>query len=123
MNSNSKDNGKNMDRKPYLKDFSSYFEELASKAEQIIKKNKYNTIEFYGIVLCYLNYYDLKAFSSVIDELLSKNNNDIFEILLIYNTHFKNRINKNFEFFDKFIKYTINQKTDSEQNSKNLSNS
>ena len=123
MNSNSKDNGKNMDRKPYLKDFSSYFEVLASKAEQIIKENKYNTIEFYGIILCYLNYYDLKTFSSVIDELLSKNNNDIFEILLIYNTHFKNPINKNFEFFDKFIKYTINQKTDSEQNSKNLSNS
>lgn len=55
MNSNPKDKGKNMDRKSYLKDFSSKFEEIASKAEQIIKDNKYNTIEFYGIVFCYSN--------------------------------------------------------------------
>ena len=107
MNDNSKDNEKNMDRKSYLKDFSSKFGELSSKAEQIIKENNYNTIEFYGIVLCYLNFYDLKIFSSVIDDLSSKNNNDIFEILLIYKAHFINPINKNFKFFDEFIKYSI----------------
>lgn len=110
MNIKSKDKGKNMDRKSYLKDFSSKFEEIASKSEQIIKDNKYNTIEFYGIILCYLNYYDLKTFSSVIDGLLSKNNEDIFEILLIYNSHFRNPLNKNFEFFDKFIKYIIEKR-------------
>ena len=110
MNSIPKDNEKNLDRKPYLKNFSSKFEELASKAEQIIKDNKYNTIEFFGIILCYLNFYDIKTFSSAIDELSSKNNNDIFEILLIYNTHFENPINKDFDFFDKFVKYTFKKK-------------
>ena len=44
MNSISKDNEKNMDRKLYLKDFSSKFEELTLKAEQIIKDNNYNNI-------------------------------------------------------------------------------
>ena len=52
MNSNPEDNKKNMDRKKYLNNYSSQFEELAEKAEQIIKDKNYNTIEFYGIILC-----------------------------------------------------------------------
>ena len=107
MNGIPKENEKNMDRKPYLKDFSSKFEEISENAEQIVKENEFNIIEFYGIILCYLNFYDLKTFSSILDELSSKNPEDIYEILIIYNAHFINPINKNFEFFDEFIKYTI----------------
>ena len=107
MNGNPKDNEKNMDRKTYLNNFSSIFEELTLKAEEIIKDNRYNIIEFYGVILCYLNFYNKKAFSSLINELSSKNNDAIFEILLIYHTHFRNPINQNFEFFDKFIKYSL----------------
>ena len=111
MNLNSKDKDKNIDRKLYLKDFSSKFDEITQNAEKIIKDNKYNIIEYYGIILCYLNYYDSKKFISVLDELYSKSPKDTFEILLIYNIHFKYYpINKNYEFFDNFIKYSINKK-------------
>ncbi len=43
----------------------------------------------------------------IVDYLFKKKPNYLYEILLIYNFHFKNPINQNFEFFNKFIKYTI----------------
>ena len=106
-NKNSKDIDKNMDRKAYLKNFSAKMEEISLNSEQIIKDNKYNIIDFYGIILCYLNYYDIKNFSIVIDKLSSTNPEDTYEILIVYNAHFANSINKSFDFFNNFINYII----------------
>ena len=106
MNINPEEN-ENMDRKAYLQNFSSKFEEISTKSEEIRNEFSYNVIDFYGIILCYLNYYDLKNFSIVIDKLSFIYPDDTYEILIIYNAHFQNPINKNFEFFDKFIKYII----------------
>ena len=110
MNENQKDNEKNMDGKPFLKEYISKFKSILSEAEEIIKNNNYNFIEFYGIIFCYLNNYDYKTFTSVINDLYIKKPNDLYEILLIYNSHFNNPINQNLDFLNKFISYIIENK-------------
>ena len=108
MNKNPKDPKdieKNMDRKSYLKEFTKDFSEI--KYDELINNNGYNTIDFCGIMLCYLNFYDYEKFSSMLNELFTKKQNDLFEILLLYNAHFKNPINQDLNFFNKFIEYTI----------------
>jgi len=83
MNGNPKDNEKNMDRKSNLKDYTSIFKEIIKEANKIIDDNKYNSVEFYGIILCYLNYYDYDNFSNILEELSTKKTKDLYEILLI----------------------------------------
>jgi hypothetical protein len=110
INQNPKDIEKNKDRKMYLKDYISKFNSIKSEADKIIENNNYNCIEFYGVLLCYLNYYDYESFISVVNELYDKKPEDLYEILLIYNSHFKPQINQDFEFFKKFIPYAIANK-------------
>ena len=98
---------KNMDRKKYLEKHISTFDIIKSEAEKLIEEYEYKNIEFYGIILCYFNFYNKKNFSLTVDYLFKNKPNDLYEILLIYYSHFKNPINQNFEFFNKFIKYTI----------------
>ena len=43
------------------------FIEIKTKAEELIKKNDYNYIEFYGILLCYFNYYDKNNFNDILN--------------------------------------------------------
>ena len=83
---------------------------IADNADTLIEKNKYDIIEFYGIILCYLNSYDYDNFSSIIKELFNNKTEELFEIMLIYNTHFRNPINQNSFFFYKFINYAIEKK-------------
>ena len=110
MNENQRENEKNKDREQFLKDYIPKFKSIISETDEIIINNNYNFIEFYGIILCYLNYYDYETFSLVINDLYNKKPEDLYEILLIYNTHFQNPINKNCEFFNKFISYIIANK-------------
>jgi len=110
MNLNPKDKEKNMNRKASLKDFTSIIHEIISETDKFIENNNYDKIEFYGIILCYLNFYDYKNFSLMIEELFNKISENLYEILLIYNVHFKNQINQNSDFFNKFIKYIIENK-------------
>ena len=64
-----KDNAKNLDRPPFLKEYTSKFKEIKSEVDTIIKDNEYSSIDFYGIVLCYFNYYDYENFSVILNEL------------------------------------------------------
>ena len=107
---NKADNEKIIDRKEYLKNYTSKFNEILLEADKLINNNNYDIIDFYGIILSYLNYYDYENFSLVLDKLFAKNSINLFEILIIYNTHFTNPINQNIEFLNKFISYTINNK-------------
>ena len=110
MNEDPKNIGKNMDRKPFLSRYLSDFKEIISKADKLIEDNKYDIIEFYGIILCYLNSYDYNTFSLIINKLYENKKEDLFEILLIYNSHFKNPINQSTFFFYEFIHYSIEKK-------------
>lgn len=95
MNSNPEDNKNNIDRELYLTKYSSQFEDLTEKAERIVKDNNYNIVEIFGNILCYLNFHlnfhKLNSFITVINDLSSKNNDDVFTILFTHNTHFINQ--------------------------------
>ena len=108
MNGVPKDNEKNMDRKEYLNQYTSKFIQIKSEAEKLINNNGYESIEFYGILLCYLNFYAYKDFLSLFDELSDKK--ELYEILLIYNKHLINPINQKLDFLTKFFDYTIKNK-------------
>ena len=103
MNKNQKENDKNMDRKPYLKNYIGEFNDILSKANSY----DYDKIELYGLLLCYFNFYDNDTFESILLDLFKKNKKELFEILLIYNAHFKFPIKQDFNFFKDFIQYAI----------------
>ena len=48
----------NSDRDKELDKYLDTFSEIYSNADDIIKKNDYDPINFYGIILCYLRYYE-----------------------------------------------------------------
>ena len=104
MNAEQKDNEKNMDRKAYLDEYKSDINEIA---EKFYDNEDYNITFFYGIILCYLNWYDYEKFLSVCDDLYEKKNKDLYEILLIYNTYFKKPIKQDLKFFCNFIEYIL----------------
>ena len=109
MNENPNDNEKNMDRKPYLKIHTKTFNSI--KYDEIVSKYKYKTIEFYGVVLSYLNFYDNEKFSLIINNLSKKKSKkDLYEILLIYHSHLKPPIKLDKKFFNIFIKYIVKNK-------------
>ena len=110
MNSKAKENDKNMDRSKDLEDYIETFSQISSEAENLIKDNEYAPIQFYGILLCYLNYYDHKNFMIIFKKLYTEKWEVLFEILLIYFSHFLNPINQDLDFFTKFINYTISKK-------------
>ena len=74
MNLDPKDCTKNMDRKSFLGNYLTDFKEIESKADKLIEDNKYEFIDFYGIILCYLNSYDYDYFSSIINKLFKNDN-------------------------------------------------
>ena len=115
LNENPKENEKNMDRKPFLKDYTSKFKEIASEADKLV--DNYNSIEFYGVILSYLNYYDYEKFTLIIQKLFRNTPEDLYEILLIYKDNFKTPINQNLDFYKKFISYIIENK-DEKKNEK-----
>jgi len=107
MNINQKNNKNNIDRESFLKKYMSIFNKIISETGNY----NYRPIEFYGVILCNLNFYDYDNFSNIINELYKSKTEDLFEILLIYNSHFKyHSINQNFDFFNELIEYTIRRK-------------
>ena len=132
MSSNPKEKDSNMDRRKELESYTSAFNEIVTKeAKELtdVKNYNYNPIDFYGIILCYLNFYnygdeeDMQGiklskeeecdestnFCSVMGELYNdkKRCNILYEILLIYRNHFFNPIPQIFEFFNNFIEHCI----------------
>ena len=105
-----KKNDKNLDRKESLNDYISTFSNISSEADNLIKNNNYNDIQFYGILLCYLNYYDYENFQKYFNKLNKEKSEILYEILIIYNSNFIKPIEQDLEFFINFIKYTISKK-------------
>ena len=99
-----------MDRKESLNNYISTFSNISSEADNLIKNNGYDAIQFYGIILSYLNYYDYKNFQKCFTKLYNEKNEILFEILHIYNSNFINPINQDLEFFEKFIGYIVSRK-------------
>ena len=51
MNNKTKENEKNMDRSKDLEDYTEIFNQISSEADNLIKDNDYDPIQFYGIIL------------------------------------------------------------------------
>ena len=105
-----KKNEKNMDRKKELDSYVSIFSTISSKADDIIKNNGYDPIQFYGIIFSYLNFYDYENFKKYFEKLYKEKCETLYEILLIYYSNFLNPINQDLTFFENFIEYTIKNK-------------
>ena len=106
-NINEKENkDRDKDLNKYLKDFINIYE----KAQEIVKKNKYEPIHFYGVLFCYLHYYDKNNFSKIINKFWEGNADILYEILIQYYTHFMNPLNQQKEFYNEFIKYILKEK-------------
>ena len=105
-----KKNEKNMDRKKELDSYVSIFSTISSKADDIIKNNAYDPIQFYGIIFSYLNFYDYENFKKCFEKLYKEKCETLYEILLIYYSNFLNPINQDLTFFGNFIEYTIKNK-------------
>ena len=104
-------NGKgNSDKDDELKVHLEKFNKIYSNAEDIIKSNNYDSINFYGILFCYLFHYDNDNFPKLLKEFSEGNAEILYEILIIYYSHFRNSLNQNSEFYNNFLSYAINQK-------------
>ena len=104
----------NSDREPYLGEkFKDVMVKISEKSENLIKSNGYDPLSFYGILFCFLNYYDYNVFEKNINKLYKENSDILYEILLVYYSHFINpleeeNIDKNF--FINFFEYIISTK-------------
>ena len=97
----------NTDREKNLKKDLNDFNDIYLKAQKIIEENKYNPICFYGILFCYLHYYDKNNFSTMIKNFSEGNADILYEILIQYYSHFMNPLKQNKEFYNRFIKYVL----------------
>ena len=99
-----------MDRNKDLEKYIDTFKGISSEAENVIKANGYDPIQFYGIILYYLNYYDHTNFIEVLKKIFAENSEVLYEILLVYHSYFLNSINQDFDFFVQFIEYCASKK-------------
>lgn len=99
----------NTDRDKNLDLYLDNFQQIFLNADNIINYYEYDAINFYGIILCYLNYYEEETnFSSDLKKLYERENL-LYEILVIYYSHFINPINQDVNFYNKFLGYIIDK--------------
>ena len=101
---NGQDNSeKEIDLKKHLK----VFKDIYSNARKIVEQNKYNSIYFYGVLFCYLHFYDKEGFQKIVEEFSKGNSEIIYEILIQYHSHFINPLNQSKEFYNGLVKYFL----------------
>ena len=111
---NKKNYEENTDRDKDLAIELNTFNNIYSNANSLIEENKYDAISFYGIIFCYLCSYDKENFSKIIKDFSEGNATVLYEILIIYYSHFNEPLNQDTEFYNNFIKYAINKGKDFE---------
>ena len=77
--------------------------------KEFVEKNKYDLISFYGIILCYLYYYDTNDnyFSGSINKLYKENEKVLYEILIMFYSCFSKPLKQDLKFYQNFIGYII----------------
>ena len=101
------------------KKFNSIMVKICSESDFLIKKNEYDQIQFYGVLISYLNFYDYSTFQNNIDKLYKEKPEISYEILIVYFTHFLNPVKKeekDKKFFINFFGYIISKKQYSDFN-------
>ena len=107
-------NNLNSDRNLELEnEFNSLMTKVETESENLIKTNEYPPIHFYGLLICYFNYYDYKTYESLVDKLYKEQPELFYEILLVFFSHFFKPVQRdesNKEIFINFFKYIIYKK-------------
>jgi hypothetical protein len=88
------------------------FNNIYSNARDILEENNYNPIYFYGVLFCYLHFYDKANFPKMIEEFSQGNSDTLYEILIQYNSHFINPLKQSQEFYNRFVKYALRKEMD-----------
>ena len=67
-----------MDRKSFLEKYMSIFNKIITETGNY----SYDIVEFNGVILCYLNFYDYDNFSNIINELFKSKKEDFLKFCL-----------------------------------------
>ena len=97
----------NTDRDKNLDLYLDNFQQIFLNADNIINYYEYDAINFYGIILCYLDSYDEANFSELINNLYKNTPEDLYDIMLRYSSKILSPIKMDLEFFNKFISHSI----------------
>ena len=105
-----KNEEENTDRDEDLAIVLNTFNTIYSDANSLIEG--YDPVSFYGIIFCYLSSYDKENFPKIIKDFSEGNATVLYEILIIYYSHFNEPLNQDTEFYNNFIKYSIKKGKD-----------
>ena len=89
--------------------FNDIFINICENSEKVIEKYSVNEIDFYGLVLTYLNNYNEIKFKEKFNELYKKSKNILFDVMLKYKFYFKKQKNIDVDFLEEIIKYATNK--------------
>ena len=110
LTNSEKRNEKNMDRTRSLVHYKKIFSDISYIADNLIEYNEYDSVQFYAIILCYLDFYDNENYKKLFKKLYNNKPEVLYEILLIYNSHLLYPIEQDLDFFVKFIEEAISKK-------------
>ena len=94
----------NIDKEKLLK-YKFDFEQICENPEEIITKYSLNKIDFYALILCYLNNCRNDKYKELFESLFKKDKNILLDILLKYKLYFKKQIDLNENLLNEIIKY------------------
>ena len=95
--------------KDIIREICDKIENTIQKFQEVLNKSDNNSdiyTDYYGLILCYLNNYDLDYFTEIIKHLYAKDPTILFQILLTYKSYFKNDIKVDEKILIEFIEFT-----------------
>ena len=95
--------------KDYLIQFKETFKDICENSDNLILENSYNPVDFYGLVLCYLNNYENEKFLEIFEKLFEKKKEILFNIMMKYKSYFKNEIRLNDNHLKDFINFAADK--------------
>ena len=91
--------------KESLEQYKYNFVDICKNCDEIISSNKLDKINFYGLVLSYLNNYVTEKFNDLFNDLYKNDKTILFEILLKYKFYFKKQIQLDTKFLEELINF------------------
>ena len=88
-----------------LKQYKFDFDQIHENSKEAITKYSLNKIDFYGLILCYLNNCRIEKYKELFDELYKNEKSILFDILLKYKLYFKNQISFSEDILNEIIKF------------------
>lgn len=92
-----------------LEQYKYYFDDICKNADDIISSYKLNKIDFYGLILCYLNNYINEKYGEIFNELYKSDKNVLFEIMLKYKLYFKKKLNLDLSLLEEIIQFSASK--------------